>query len=368
MIGTRAGLVLLGIAFLALLVLPSVLGIGLTPASTTVDYKPGAVVTGKIKVIGNGRMLLTSSDPRLSLEKNYIDGTSVITYSITMQNFDPGPTSIEINASEIGSGGMISTQATVTAKVIVLRAASGRFLTAQVLPPKDGSSAFYIKVANKGTEDLAQVDATVDVSSGGNFSQRFSTDTRQLAAGQEAILEAPETLADGAYHYTATVRFDGDVKTVKGDFMLGKPEVAYDGFIARSFSLGSISEFVVTLDNRFDRSVLTNLTVSLSQNGALLDRFAQQAQIPGGTKRALSAYVNTKNAVEGPATLSVKVAYTGSTNTRDVPVTLSRDRVMAVGQVTGSSGSNVNVVLLLILAGIVLNSALIFILFRRRNA
>lgn len=360
---------LIGLALLALLALPGALGIGLTPASTNVDYKAGAVVTGQIKVIGNGKMFLSSSDPRLVLDKNYVDGTSVVSYTISMQNFDPGPTTILISATQVGSGGMISSQAQVTAKVVVMRAVTGRYLTAQVFPPKEGASSFYVKVANKGTEDLADVMATIDVTDdGGTLSQRFSSAPRPLNAGDQAILEVPAILKDGAYHYTATITYDGDVKTVEGDFTLGKPDVAYDGFVVNSFTLGSIGEFVVTLDNRFDRPVLTNLTVGLSQGGMLIDRFAQQALLPAGAQRALSAYLNTQRAVKGPATLTVEVSYAGTTNTHDVPVTLTDNQVLAAGQVTNSGGRGVNIVLLLVLAGIVFNSVLIFVLLRRRNA
>lgn len=350
---------------IALLLIPSVFAVGITPASQSVTYEQGTVYEGRIKVVGDGEIFLSSSDPRLEFESNYIEGDTVVPFTVSMRDFEPGPTTIHITASQVSEGGMISSQVAVSATVTIERPVQGKYATFQVFPPKEGANSFYVKVTNKGRERIVEAQAYIDVGEGA-FSERFSSTTRSLEPGETQLLEVPARLENGGYRYEASLHYDGEVSRTTGNFVLGKPEVAYTGFFVRDFNLGTINEFVVTLENRFNRQVLADIAVELIQ-GSSIDRFSQQVLLEPGIERALSAYIDTTRAVEGPAVLAVEVSYDETSRVREEPVTLAQNAVLLAGQVTGSTGSNVNIVLLLVLVGVFINVGLVYALFRRKK-
>src|SRR3989338_50633 len=263
------------IIIIALLLLPIVYSLGVSPGRTTLQFEPNLKKEVRLIVFNNeqkdlnlgiyarGSLADNIDIPIGELQLSKDEQQKELSYIIGLPDKlkEPGLHEAEIVIREIQrSKGeediVIGTMQAVVSQLHVMVPYPGKYLVARldIAPGKlDKETRFYIPMINFGNKDIGSVKAEISlVDLDGNVLSRADTEETSVAAGGRAELSAmidTTNLPPGVTRAIAKITYDGKVLEVENtlfvkDFLLIPLDIS-----VRDFKLGDIAKFNILVEN-----------------------------------------------------------------------------------------------------------------------
>lgn len=379
----------------------STLALGISPGSTTIDFKPNLEKEIKFKIINNQekfmRVALRAEGDLaqyITLPQGLIDFTSSdkeksFSYTITLpQELEkPGPHTTKILAIELPSDAeseetFIGAKVGVAHKLTVLVPYPGTYAETK-LKIKSGqvneTTKFTLEVYNFGTENIDEAQATIEIRDPQNnlidtvTTNKKSIDTKKI--GELTATWTGERI--GIYKAIATLDYDSETTTTEQEFYIGSLYIELLDVQVKNFRLGDIAKFELDIENQWNdlvKNVFAEITM-VSLSGEEIDIFkSTSSDIPALAKDTIIAYWDTSNIDSGNYLATIAIGYADGKRTEkqfNADITLENIRLTPLGG-TGqviAGGSKVSTPLLvgLLVALLIVVNIIWFIYFKRKT-
>ncbi len=225
---------ILTLAFLIVLTL-NVTAIGVTPALTILDYKPGEIYTIKFTVTNTENKTIEAAimpeweAEAKVIELNPLESRELAYVTKMPSNMEPGMQNMNIIIQELPGEPIPGAQITATAAVITrvqFRVPyDGKAIEADVsmTPMTQSKMGFTITVTNLGSETIKDLNAEIKI-----LNEDIKTESQELDPQKRTKLKAEWTApAQGEYQAEITVNYDGKSRTITANFDAGSESASY---------------------------------------------------------------------------------------------------------------------------------------------
>jgi len=348
-----------------ILLIPSVLGLGIIPGRTNMNFEPGSSETVKVTVKNNEQKnmdvmiqvtgelaeYIVTSEKTLSFSA--ADSARSFEYTVNMPSeFDkPGIHVGEIKAVEKTIKGdsddvSIKPNIEVISELFVNVPYAGKYAEARLTAPsvKQGQDmVFFIKVFNLGEEDIADTHVKLDIYDGENLLETLSSDSRPLQKKKsgELIIRHPSDGYDpGEYRLVATVYYDNIETEVSAKFRIDEFLIRLDTIGVDDYNLGGIAKisyYVTNIGNRLVEDFNTYLTLNDRNNIVVASLKSFDITLnPKDTKETV-AYWNTENIDPGEYLGTLSLNYKDEEVVKNIRTDVTPDeiKIEVVSKATG---------------------------------
>jgi hypothetical protein len=385
--------------FLLIFLIGSVSALGVTPARTTIDFKPSLSKTVDFEVINSGekdiKLVLAVqgeltkyiSIASTSVDVSASERTKPLSYSLNLPSeLSPGLHTAEVyilelpSSSEVSEAYVRATLAVVT-QVYVYVPYPGKYANAEmrvINANQDGKVTFVFPVVSAGEFDLTSVKANVDIYNKLNEKvDSFTTDSIAVPSGEkkELVYQWDANVSVGEYRAVASLIYDEGTLNFEEKFSVGSQDLVLQEITTNRFSLGEIVKLEMLVENKWSEPITgahieTNI---LNDRGDLVSNFESASyDVEPLKKQVFVSYWDTAGVKEGTYETEVAVLYGDkkSTNSLKFQVTQNELKVIGLGYVIsedGGAGSNTLVtILIIVIVVLVLINLLWFMLLRKR--
>ena len=388
----------IGIILMLIVVLPSVLGLGITPGRTTINYEPGLEKEVVFSVLNNEHknmqvmlMIQGGLNGSVTLYDSIVDFTpseesKQFKYKVKLPDSiakEPGLHSADIVALEIpkaGSDGtFVGATVAVVSQVYVYVPCPGKCIDADlnVLDAEENSTAtFVIPVINRGKLGIGNIRAIIDVYNL-DYEKKatIETDSWPLEPGARTELSGKweVNLNSGNYIAKVSIFYDGETENFEKQFSIGKNMLTIESIFVNNFQLGEIAKLQILVENRWNQDlpgVYANLLVYNNENQVMADVKSAGEDIPALTKKTLIAYWDTVGVEEGEYDGKLMVKYGEKSTDKNLILKISEDNldIFGVGyaiQPKGGKGMDMTTILLVLVIILLVVNLAWFVFFRR---
>lgn len=384
--------------FVFLLMISSVYALGVSPARTTVDFKPNlkqtisydAVVSGSsetnLVISAQGELASYINLPQNSVRFSSGEKQKTLSYDISLPDkLEPGLHTAEIfilelpsSENEVADTGVMATLAVVT-QLYVYVPYPGKYANAQmeILNSKDGGVSFVFPVVSLGEFDLTSVKAVVDIFDGsGSKVDSFTTSPIEILSGQkkEIVRNWGANSPAGEYNAIASIVYDEGTINLNKSFSIGGSELVLQDISVNKFALGEIVKLDVLVENRWNENVAGAYVDGkiLNDKGDAVSRFESAARdVNANSKENFATYWDTAGVRVGTyeADISIKYGDKSSNNRLKFQVEENKLTVIGLGYVISddtSGGGSLVTFLVIIIIFLVLVNILWFFILRKK--
>lgn len=377
----------------------SVLGLGISPARTTLDFKPGLVKDVSFEVVNSeGRdmsfVFLAQGDLAEYISSDVSRGSILasekskgFSYSLSLPNtLEPGLHTGEVIVMELpeeGSGGGSQVLATlaVATQVYVYVPHPGKYADAEMYIYSGNLGEpvrFVFSVVSAGEFDLTSVRANVDVSNGaGELIKSFNVGPISIASGDrgELVYDLKDELSVGNYIVRATLIYDEGTVPFEKIFSVGSEDLELQEVWVNDFSLGEIVKLEMLVENNWNEEIKDVLieTKIMNDVGAVVSKIkSSDYSVAPLSKQVFVSYWDTGGVLEGNYDVDVEIKYGNEVTKKDLTFEVSENElvVMGLGYVISSAGgggsSSLVVVLVVVIVVLVLINLLWFFFLRKK--
>lgn len=390
--------ILLNGILIMLLILPNILGLGITPGRTTINYEKGLEQEIDFSVLNsdhkNMEILLTvrgELNDSITLYDSLVnfmpsEESKNFKYKIEMPNniaLEPGLHKAEIVALQIpkkGSDGTyVGATIAVISQVYVYVACPGKCIETDlnVLDAEENSTAtFIVPIINRGKLDIGSARAIIDIYNL-DYEKKGSleTDTLSVPSGSRTELSGKweVNLNSGNYIAKISVFYDGETKTFEKQFSIGKNILSIESILVNNFQLGEIAKLQILVENRWNqelRDVFANLLVFNKDNQVMADIKSASDKVPALSKKELIAYWDTVGVSEGEYDGKLAVYYNDKSSDKNLILKVSEDSLDVFGigyaiRPKGGKGIDITMILMVLVIILLIANLSWFIFFRR---
>ena len=390
--------ILLNGILIMLLILPNILGLGITPGRTTINYEKGLEQEIDFSVLNsdhkNMEILLTvrgELNDSITLYDSLVnfmpsEESKNFKYKIEMPNniaLEPGLHKAEIVALQIpkkGSDGTyVGATIAVISQVYVYVACPGKCIETDlnVLDAEENSTAtFIVPIINRGKLDIGSARAIIDIYNL-DYEKKGSleTDTLSGPSGSRTELSGKwgVNLNSGNYIAKISVFYDGETKTFEKQFSIGKNILSIESILVNNFQLGEIAKLQILVENRWNqelRDVFANLLVFNKDNQVMADIKSASDKVPALSKKELIAYWDTVGVSEGEYDGKLAVYYNDKSSDKNLILKVSEDSLDVFGigyaiRPKGGKGIDITMILMVLVIILLIANLSWFIFFRR---
>lgn len=396
---------------ITLLLVSSVLGLGIAPSRKMLDYEAGSQTYTarilndehkalKMLVFAKGEYagMVTIDNNMLNIKAD--EAEKSFTYTIKMpEKMRPGANKIEIVAMQLPDefnqqvvvvdGEVIPVgeqKATLISalslihQVIINVPYPGLFAEGKLYVSAGGvgeDTTFAISVFNRGNQEINATGYVVVKGPTNEEIARVKTNDAQVKAGEVGKLVAgwKADANPGKYLAEAVVTYNGNTIELSQAFEIGELFIEIDGIKVKSFTLGSIAKFDISLLSKWNQpiqNVYGTLQVMDSKNSLLSEIKTDSISLPPRGEGMISGYWDTEGASIGEYDVNVMLNYEGKTSQKMFETVVSADSIefkgtALAGQVVSTKeAGKYNLLIILVVILIFVNIAL-FIYFRRKG-
>jgi len=387
---------------ISILLSSSAFAIGVSPSKNVVPFKPGQKVSYTLDIVNNGHeMLDVLVYPRGEFEKNiklstqsFRMSTKEETKRINVEFIMPnsiekaGEHALDIVAvgstpSPEGSEAIVKADLAVISKLIIDVPYPEKYAEARMyaLDTELGKkTSFSIPVFNKGSKDIEQLYATVEVSnSDGTKIDEITTEKTSLKKGDNTklIAQATKEYPNGEYHAVATVHYDEKQTRAETMFSVGELELQIKALVVDGFVLGQVARFDIMLQNSWStdlKGVYAEMEITDQDNNRMTEFKTVATDIPAKQFGRLEGYWYTEGVMPGIYTAKVTLYYANKITEKMFELEVQPNRILTRELVAGravSAQEEVNIqnnsYLILIILVLVAVIAVLFIKTRGRG-
>jgi hypothetical protein len=312
---------LFGFIVFAVLLLPVVASLGISPAGRLFDYQENSHTSMDFVISNNNHKdmsvsISSSGDVPVSCDTTRLvftssDEAKFVSCVISMPaGLLPGIRSSTVVAIENSSGQGVSSRAIVNALVRVLVPYPGKFVEAHVL---GNNNLITLNLVNRGSVDIVNLSGSVSVGADGVFTTRLIP-SRSLVAGEfsrfEFSWESP-----GIYTVISNYSYDGFSGSSSSEVTLGSAQVLLTpNFV--TVPTGQISAINISAFNKWNRAL--ELSTITTINGASLPTSA--VTLAPYQHAAVSVLVDATYLAPGSYNAEVVATYPGGVSTAVIPI------------------------------------------------
>lgn len=377
--------------------------LGVTPGRSTIDFKPGDIVTKSFTIINDehrefNAFIYTEGElaQYISFDKEIVafnasDNSHVFTYTLRLPDRidTPGDHWGKVVVMQLPAGWKAPEGETqIVATVAVMHQIRlkvpypGKFLqldmSVQEATPKEPVK-FFVKLYNLGKEDIAKATASIDIL--GPTNEVIST----VEAGPVSVksMQKGELMAvwdadvnPGMYHAAATVRYDGEVGKTEKTFYVGNMLVDVIDIKVKDFSLGSVAKFDILTESKWNqpiKDVYAHMIISDKHDNKVADFKSASLDLEPFEKAHLFAYWDTEGVMEGDYIAKLKLHYGNRVTEREIPTKIGLESITmdfmggGSGAVTGEGDLLSQYPIILLVAVLIAINLAWFMYFRKRK-
>lgn len=369
--------------------------LGVTPARTTIDFKPGLQKTIEVQVIGSGEEkqlgisvsgelapYITPSTKKVVLSNS---NTKTVSYDINLPStLEPGLHTGEviiIEETKNNDDNIVQATLAVKTQLHVYVPIPGKYAESDVFitEPTSEITRFAIPVVSAGTYNLASVRANVDIYNKlGEKVHTFNTQTISVESGskKDLVYDWNRNVTVGDYLAIVNLIYDGETKRMEKPFKIGNKLLELQEIRADNFQLGGIAKFEMLVENKWNQDI-TDVYIDtkiFDQQKQILANFKSPVEtITALTKQVFTAYWDTAGFTEGTYNTQVAINYGNESVSRSLQFEITENKltVIGLGYVISSGGdaqgqSNLVVILLGAVIILILINLLWFLLLRKK--
>jgi hypothetical protein len=383
---------------LVLLLFNSVLGLGVTPGRTTINYEPGLEREVSFSILNNehkNMKVFLTVQGELNQSVTLFDGlvefmpneeSKSFKYKIKLPTEIAGDSGLhraEIVALEVPEssvdGVYVGATVAVVSQLHVQVPCPGKCIETDlnILDSEENTTAtFIVPILNRGKLGIGDARAIIDVYNGLNEKiDIIDTDFLPIGPGERTELSGKWEIIvpSGNYLAKVTVFYDGESKSFEKEFLVGSQKLSIESILVNNFRLGEIAKLQILVENKFDeelKSVFANLLVYNEDNRVMADvRSATETILPL-SKTELIAYWDTIGVEEGEYGGKLMVRYGEKSTDKNLVLKVSEDSldIFGVGYAIrpdGGKGIDITFILTVLVVILLVANLSWFIFFRR---
>jgi len=342
---------MLGIVIILILASVNVLGIGITPGKTTLDFSPGSQQEVTFKVLNNEKkdmdVLLYIGESELSdivtLHDSIVSFKSEeewkeFKYSVNMPDKieEPGDHEIQIIALEIPKGGnknnFIGATAAVATLLKIRVPYPGKYAKIE-LAISDAQVGdvvtFVVPIWNFGTDDIIRAKASIDIL--GPTNEKIATITTgetgiRSKNKDELVATWNADVNPGKYFAVATLTYDGKLARAEKIFTVGNLFVDIIEITVKEFNLGEVAKFNFLVENKWNEiveNVVPEIRITDKNNNEIANFKGAGENIDALSKGELNAFWDTEGVKEGIYDGKAILYYAGRTTEKQLKTDIS---------------------------------------------
>jgi hypothetical protein len=376
-----------------------VIGLGITPGRTTIDYVSGLEEEVSFSIVNNEhkdmQVVLTVQGElaeSVTLFDNLIEflpseESKSFKYKISLPSYiasEDGLHTAEIVALEVPKAGnqgtFVGATVAVVSQIHVYVPCPDKCIDSDIVildGEQNTTATFIIPVINRGQLGIGDVRAIIDIYSKLNEKiDSIETDFKSVDSGQRTELSAkwPVTVNVGEYIAKVTVFYDGKSKSFEKIFSIGTQSLSIESILVNEFTLGEIAKLQILVENKWNqdlKEVFANLLVYNNANQVMADVRSATETVPALSKKELIAYWDTIGLREGEynGELFVRYGQTRSTD-RNLLLRVSPNNLQITGvgfaiRPSGRGGINITTILMILVILMLIVNLAWFVFFRR---
>lgn len=388
------------LVLIMLLIIPGILGLGITPGRTTINYVPGLEKEIPFSILNNENksihLLLTvrgELSDSITLSDNLVnflpsEDSKQFKYMIKLPNNiadSPGLHKAEIIALEIpkasGEGTFVRAGVSVVSQLYVYVPCPGKCIDSNLYvlgAEEDEIATFIVPVINRGQLGIGEARAVIDIFSKLNeHITSIETDIQPIEPGKRMDLSAKwyVDVLPGDYLAKVTVFYDGQGKSFEKQFPIGNQTLNIEDILISEFVLGEIAKLEIFVENKWSQElegVFANLLIYNDDGQVMADLRSATETIPPLTKRVLVIYWDTVGVEEGEYNGRLLIKYGERSSDVNVLLRVSSDSldIVGVGFVTRTGlrkGINIMIILLILIILMLIINLAWFLFFKKMS-
>lgn len=382
----------------------NVLGIGITPGRTTVNFEPGLTKEVSFSILNSEHKDMSvvfairgNLSDYVSIEENTVDFSSSeesksFSYHFKLpQDYKefggPGTHKAEIVALELPkdmpksaeNGPAFIASVAVITQLHVEVPYPNKYAEASVdVIGSPSETVFVIPVNNKGKLDIVDAHAQIEIFTGLNEKlTTLETSSKEISALKRKDLSAKWDTSDitpGKYLAKVSVFYDDNVINIEKKFEIGQKALRVLEVNVEDFKLGDIAKFEALVENSWSEQVenaYLNILVFNEQEETMADFKSPTYNIPALSKEKMISYWDTAGVHEGTYDGKLILRYENKTDERNVQLKITEDSIEVMGITgrvivdDGSGGFGMTTILFIVIGLLVMINIIWFMVVRR---
>jgi len=384
---------------MGLFLISSVCALGITPARTTVDFKPGLNKEVSFEVLNSGNKdmnLVLAVQGELaqyisvSAASDSVSSSEVsksFSYSVNLpDSLEPGLHTGEIFVMELpSSAGADGTQVLATLAVVtqlyVYVPYPGKFASSKMIVYNANQGedvTFVFPVVSRGEFDLTSVKANVDIYNKLNEKvASFNTNEIAVPSGEkkEIVYKWKADVPIGNYRAAASLIYDEGTINLEETFSIGSKELELQEISVGGFSLGEIAKLEMLVENKWSELISGAYveTKIMNDRGDIVSSFESASyDVEPLSKQVFVSYWDTAGVRVGTYETEVSIKYGDASSVKNLKFQVEKNDLTIVGlgyvisaDDDGESNTLV-IVLVVVVVLLVLVNLLWFFLLRKK--
>jgi len=337
----------------------NVLAFGITPGRTTIDFSPGLNKTIVVNLLNSehkdmnvvvsikGELKSYITPKEMSFEMKKDEESKQLTFELALPDeLKPGTRTGEIYILQLPETALVGESyvgaaLALTSQINVNVPYPGKYAEADlnvIEADENGEVTFIIPVVNKGTSNLVNVYANIDIyNKMGRRVASFNTESIGIKKGArgEIVERWNANVPFGHYNAIATVIYDGEGSITLGkEFDVGAQIVELKDVKVNNFVLGGIAKFEMLVENKWSEKITDayTRTEAFDKNGVKIANFkSSTADIDALSSGVLYSYWDTSGVEKGTYDASIYLNYGTKSMRKDVKFEVKENAIEIIG-------------------------------------
>ena len=318
--------------------------IGLTPGRTTVDFEPNLEKTITFTIINNEHkefraLIYVEGDlmDSVILDKTIVDFKETdnskefqFKYRMPDKIDKPGEYWTKVVVMEMPAGMeaeklegqfVIATTAVVH-QVKVKVPYPGKYVDLEMAineAEPGGTTMFFVKILNVGTEKVYKAFATLDIL--GPTNEKIDSIESDVIAVEaknsgEIVIPWVANVNPGLYHAVVTLNYDGQTAKIERNFGVGALRIEVLDVKVRNFVLGGIAKFEINVENKWNQkieNVFAEMVINKENGDHVASPKSASIDIESLQRATLYAYWDTEGVDKGVYDVKMILHYADKT-------------------------------------------------------
>jgi len=387
------------ILLIGIFMMSGVLGFGISPARTTLDFQPGMEREVSFDVINSERedvsfVFLAQGDLSEYIFSDVSSGSILaseesksFTYSLKLPELlEPGlhkgeVVVMQLPDEESSGGSQVLATLAVATQIYLYVPYPGKYANAKlyVYGANVGEVVkFVIPISSAGEFDLTSVRANVDIhDKAGEVVDSFNVGPIGILSGQqrELVYNWDANVPVGDYVAKVMVVYDDGTVSLEEKFSVGSEKLVLQEIWVDDFSLGEIAKLEMLVENKWSENitdVLIETEISNDRGGVVSEFKSSDYDVEGFSKEVFVSYWDTAGVIEGDYDAEVSIKYGEKMSKENLVFEVSENELVIVGLgyvISGDDGMGPNSIVVILMAAVVLlilMNLLWFLLLRKR--
>ena len=340
---------------IGILLISNAFALGITPGRTTIDFSPGLNKTITVSILNSehknvnivvsvkGELKDYITPREMSFELKSDEESKQIVFELALPDeLRPGTRTgeiyiLQLPETDLVGEAYVGAALAVASQINVNVPYPGKYAEADLNileADENGEVTFIIPVVNKGTSDLVNVYANIDIyNKMGKRVASFNTDSISIKKGArgEIVEKWSANVPFGNYNAIATLIYDGEgsIKLEK-EFDIGAQILELKEVKVNNFVLGGIAKFEMLVENKWGDKITDAYTRTevFNKDGIKIANFkSATTDIDALSKGVLFSYWDTSGVNKGIYDANIYLYYGAKSMRKDAQFNIKENAI-----------------------------------------